>query len=73
MDVEHCKVLAGEARRRAVFVNGGRPDGKWWRQSSDRLSQLFSGLVVLGRDGFNQVARQGDSRRDRQALASGVA
>src|SRR5262249_48270187 len=28
MDVEHGEVLAGKARRRAVFVNGGRPDGK---------------------------------------------
>ena len=28
MDVEHGEVLAGEARRRAVFVDGGRSDGE---------------------------------------------
>src|SRR4051812_33467904 len=28
MDVEHSEVLAGKARRRAVFVDGGRADGE---------------------------------------------
>src|SRR5262249_30611494 len=34
MDVEHSKVLAGEARRRAVFVNSRRSDGKRGCQGS---------------------------------------
>src|SRR5205823_12462391 len=51
MDVEQGEVWAGKARRRAVVVNGGRPSGKRRRQGSDRLRQLFNGLVVPRGDG----------------------
>ena len=73
MDVEHSKMLAGEAGRRAVFVNGRRSDGKRGRQGSYRLGQLFNGLIVLRGDGLNQVSGQRDAGRHRQTLARGVA
>src|SRR5205814_10458969 len=73
MDVKQGQVLAGEARRRAVFVNGGRPDGKRRRQGSDGLRHLFNGLVVPRGDSLDQVTRQRDAGGDRETLARGVA
>jgi hypothetical protein len=73
MDVEHSEVLAGEAGSRAVFVNGGRPDCKRWRQGSNGLCELFNGLGVSRSDGLDQVARQGDTGRDGETVACGVA
>src|SRR5262249_40654861 len=67
MNVQQGEVLAGEARRRAVFVNCGRPDGKRRWQGNDRLRQLLNGLVIPGGDGFDQVARQRHAGRDREA------
>jgi len=37
MDVKDGEVLTGKARRRPIFVNGGRSNGKRRRQSSDGL------------------------------------
>ena len=66
MDVEHGEVLAGEARRRAVFVDGGRSDGERGRQGGDGLCHLFDGLVVPRGDGLDQVARERHAGRDRE-------
>src|SRR6266540_2984082 len=73
MNVEQGAVLAGEARRRAVFVNGGGPHGKRRRQTNDGPGQPFNGLGVPGGDGLDQVARERHTGRNRKALARGIA
>src|SRR6266702_314466 len=73
MNVEQSEMLASEARRRAVFVNGGRPHGKRGRQTNDCLGQLFNSLVVPRGHGLDQVARERHAGRDRKALARGIA
>src|ERR1051325_6039545 len=73
MNIEQGEMLAGEARRRTVFVNGGRPHGKRGRQTNDCLGQLFNGLIVPRSDGLDQVARERHAGRDRKALARGIA
>ena len=73
MDVEHREVLAGEARRRAVFVDGGRSDDERGRQGGDRLRHLLDRLVLPRGDGLDQVTRQRHAGRDRDAVARGIA
>jgi hypothetical protein len=64
MNVQQGEMLASEARRRAVFVNRRRPDGKWSWQGNDRPRQLLNGLVIPGGDGLDQVTRERDARWD---------
>src|SRR5437867_1547826 len=73
MYVEQGEVLAGEARRRAVFVHGGRPDRERGRQGGDGLRHLFNGCGLPRGDGLDQVARERHAGGDPEALARGVA
>ena len=73
MNVEQGEVLAGEARRRAVFVNGRRADREGRRQGGDGLDDLVDRLVVSRGDRLDKIARERHARRHRQALARGVA
>src|SRR5579871_1445160 len=68
MDVQDRQVLAREARRRAVFVNGGRPHGKRWRQGGDAFRQSFNGVFVAGSDGLDHVAGERHAGRNREAV-----
>src|SRR5262249_2730883 len=67
------EVLAGEARRCAVFIDSGGPDGERGRQDRDSLFQLFKSLVLPRGDGLDQIARECHAGRDREALADGIA
>jgi hypothetical protein len=71
MDIEHGKMLPGEACSCAVF-DGGRADREWSRQCGDGLRHLFNRLVVSRGDGFDQVARERDAGRDGKTLARDV-
>src|ERR1051326_3311139 len=73
MDIEHGEVLPREARRRAVFVDGGRSHGERGRQRGDRLGHFFNGLVLFRSDGLDQIARERHAGRNREAFARGVA
>jgi len=73
MDVEHGEVLPAEARRRAVLIDGGRPDGRWGWQRGDGLGQLFNGFLLPRGEGLDQIARERHDRAGLEALARRVA